>query len=69
MFRRNEKILNIIKKDEKKIKFSGTEASEDTVPRESTILSEMKSNSMKGSWLGKKRRPGTFARKRNVTLK
>jgi hypothetical protein len=58
-----------MKKDEKKAKLNGTEASEDTAPRESTILSEMKSNSMKGSWLGKKRRPGTFVRKRNVTLK
>ena len=69
ILRRNEKILNCVKKLEKKWKTAhiNTEISEDI--KDKAILSEMKSNSMKGStWTVKKRKP-VVNRRRQGTMK
>ena len=67
MLKRNERLLSMVRQEERKWKSSQTEVSEEV--REGTILSEMKTNTMKNSWMAKRRRPGGLPKKRHPTLK
>ena len=64
MLRRNEKILSSMRKEEKRIRIQ-TEVSEEQTNQ--TILSEIKSNSIRGaSWMLKKRKQGVVKRRQGT---
>ena len=64
MFRRNEKILSLVRKEEKRLRVQ-TEASEEQSNQ--TILSEIKSNGIRGaSWMLKKRKQGVMKRRQGT---